>query len=177
MAHLIEPATTARAKCRGCGERIAAGTLRFGEVLPNPFADGEMTHWFHLDCGAFKRPEAFLEALAARTEPLPDQERLEAEARSGIAHERLTRMSGAERASSGRAQCRSCRTTIDKNAWRIALVFYEDGRFAPAGFIHARCAAPYFETADVLPRLRHFSPDLADPDLAELQAEISRPPA
>ncbi|HSB61314.1 MAG TPA: PARP-type zinc finger-containing protein, partial [Vicinamibacteria bacterium] len=70
MPHVIQPATTARAKCRGCGERIGAGVLRFGESLPNPFADGETTHWFHLDCAAFKRPEPFLEAVEARTEPL-----------------------------------------------------------------------------------------------------------
>jgi hypothetical protein len=173
-AHVIEAAASGRAKCRGCGERIAAGVLRFGEVLPNPFADGEMTHWFHLDCAAFKRPEPLLEALAARAEPLPDAEGLEAEARRGIAHRRLPRIDGAERAPSGRAQCRSCKTTIEKGAWRIALVLYEDGRFAPAGSIHARCAAAYFETADVLPRIRHFSPDLGDVELAELQAEIAR---
>lgn len=171
---MIEPASSGRAKCRGCGKRIAAGTLRFGEVLPNPFADGETTHWFHPDCAAFKRPEPFLEALASRAEPLPDAERLESEARLGTAHRRLPRIDGAERAPSARAQCRSCRTTIEKGTWRIALVFYEDGRFAPAGSIHARCAAPYFETTDVLPRLRRFSPGLGDADLGELQAELGR---
>ena len=63
MAHVIEPASTGRAKCRGCGGKIAASELRFGERLPSPFAEGETTQWFHLDCGAFKRPEPFLEAL------------------------------------------------------------------------------------------------------------------
>lgn len=172
---MIEAAPSGRAKCRGCGGRIAAGVLRFGEVLPNPFADGEMTHWFHIDCAAFKRPEPFLEALAARAEPLADSEGLESEARRGIAHGRLTRIDGAQRSPSGRAQCRSCRGTIQKDSWRIALVFYEDGRFAPAGSIHARCAAAYFETADVLPRVRRFSPDLGDADLAELQADLAGP--
>jgi hypothetical protein len=177
LAHVIEAASSGRAKCRGCGERIAAGVMRFGEVLPNPFADGEMTHWFHLDCGAFKRPEPFLEALAARAEPLPDSERLESEARRGVEHRRLPRIDRAQRSPSGRAECRSCRAPIQKDAWRIALVFYEDGRFAPAGFIHARCAAAYFETADVLPRVRRFSPDLGDAELAELQAELAAPTA
>ena len=65
MAHVFEPAATGRSKCRGCGERIAAGELRFGETMPNPFADGETTLWFHPECGAYKRPEPFLEALAA----------------------------------------------------------------------------------------------------------------
>ena len=83
MTHKIEPASSARAKCRGCGEKIAAGELRFGEVLKNPFADGDMTQWFHLECAAFKRPEPMLETLEAPGEPLSGQEGLVAEARAG----------------------------------------------------------------------------------------------
>src|SRR3989442_2651204 len=109
MAHVIESASSGRAKCRGCDERIAAGVLRFGESLPNPFAEGETTHWFHLDCAAFKRPEPFLQTLEALTEPLEDAPRLIEDAKRGLAHRRLPRINGAERASSGRAQCRSCR--------------------------------------------------------------------
>ena len=45
MDHVIEPASSGRAKCRGCGRAIAKGELRLGERLPNPFTDeGEMTH-------------------------------------------------------------------------------------------------------------------------------------
>ena len=61
--HVIEPATSGRAKCRGCSQPIAKGELRFGERMPNPYGDGEMTLWFHLPCGAYKRPEPLLEAL------------------------------------------------------------------------------------------------------------------
>jgi hypothetical protein len=172
MPHLIEPASSARSKCRGCGERIAAGELRFGESVPNPFADGERIQWFHPACAAYKRPEPLLETLEARTEPLPDAERLLEEAKRGIAHRRLPRINGAERSPSGRAQCRSCRSAIDKGAWRIPLVFYEEGRFEPAGSIHVRCAKAYFETAEVLPRLKHFARSLSDDDLRELQAEL-----
>ena len=64
MAHTIEPASSGRARCRGCGKTIAKAELRFGERLPNPFADGEMTLWFHLPCAAFRRPESLLEVLA-----------------------------------------------------------------------------------------------------------------
>ena len=172
MAHVIQPAPSARAKCRGCGERIAAGELRFGESLPNPFADGETTHWFHLDCAAFKRPEPFLASLEARSEPLDDAERLMADAKRGVVYRRLPRINGAERAASGRAQCRSCRSTIEKGAWRIPLVFYEEGRFAPSGYIHVPCARAYFETTDVIPRLKRFSPALSDEDLKALEAEL-----
>ena len=174
MPHLIEPAATGRAKCRGCDVRIAAGELRFGEVVPNPFAEGETTHWFHPECGAYKRPEPFLEALAASTVALEDAERLEAEARLGRAHERLARVSGVERAPTGRAQCRSCKEPIAKDAWRITLVFYEDGRFSPAGYVHLGCCRAYFETTAVLPRLRRFSPGLSDADLGQIGEEIGR---
>ena len=178
MPHIIETAPTGRAKCRGCGERIAAGVLRFGERLPNPFADdgGEMTHWFHLPCAAFRRPESFLETVAAVPDGIPDRDRLEHEARLGVAHHRLPRVSTAERAPSGRAACRACRTPIEKNAWRISLVFYDDGRFVPSGFVHIHCARAYLESAEVLPRVKHFSPALSDADVAEIEGELQRSP-
>ena len=176
MPHVIEPAPTGRAKCRGCGEKIAEGELRFGESLPNPFAEGETTHWFHPECGAYKRPQPFLEMLAARTEPIPDGERLKAEAEKGIALHRLPRCSGAERAASGRAACRSCKKPIEKGAWRIPLVFWEEGQFSPAGFIHLPCAQAYFETTELLPRLKRFAPGLCDLDLQEIQAGLTSAP-
>ncbi|MGE5125798.1 MAG: hypothetical protein ACM3PV_05880 [Betaproteobacteria bacterium] len=173
MPHVFEEAPTGRAKCRGCGEKIAAGELRFGESLPNPFAEGETTHWFHLDCGAYKRPEPFLAALEAHAEPLPDQERLRAAAQSGVLHRRLPRIDGAGRAPTGRAQCRQCRETIPKDGWRIALVFWEEGRFNPAGYVHVRCAPAYFETADLLSRVRRFARDLGDEELKRIEAELA----
>jgi poly [ADP-ribose] polymerase len=173
MAHLIEPAPSGRAKCRGCGKLIASGELRFGERLPNPFAEGEMTHWFHLECAAYKRPEPFLETIQAK-EPLEDFQRLKSEAERGLAHRRLPRINGAERAPSGRAQCRSCQEPITKGAWRISLVYYDSGRFEPSGSIHLRCAASYFETSDLLERVRRFSPELSEQDLGELQSELQR---
>lgn len=175
MPHVIERASSSRARCRGCGERIGAGELRFGERLPNPFADdeaAEMTHWFHVKCAAFRRPESFLETVEATDVPLDDRDELLREARLGAAHRRVPRVSTAERAASGRATCRACRAPIAKDAWRIALVFYEEGRFVPSGFVHATCAAAYFETADVMSRIKHFSPALTDADLAEIRALI-----
>lgn len=172
MPHVIQPAPTGRAKCRGCGKPIAAGTLRFGESLPNPFAEGETTHWFHPPCAAYKRPQPFLETVEAGGEGLEDAERLVAEAKLGLAHRRLPRVSGAERSPSGQAQCRSCHERIGKGVWRIPLVFYEEGRFAAAGFIHLPCAQAYLETTDVLPRLKHFSPALTEDDLREIQSEL-----
>ena len=179
MPHVIERASTGRAMCRGCGTRIAAGEQRFGERLPNPYGDDgtEMTHWFHVPCAAFRRPEPFLDTLATTQASIADRERLEHEAKLGREHEKLSRLSTASRAPSGRATCRSCREAIAKDAWRIALLYYEEGQFSPAGFIHARCAVAYFETTAVLDRLKHFSPALSEAELAEIGAELEPPGA
>lgn len=173
--HVIERATTGRATCRGCEAKIAAGDLRFGERLPNPFADegGLMTHWFHLACAAFARPEPFLETLVAGDEASAAGAGLERDARLGVAHRRLPRVRRAERAPSARASCRACRAAIERGAWRVALVYYEDGRFSPSGFVHLRCVPAYLETADIVDRLRHFSPALTADDLRQIAAELS----
>lgn len=175
MPHVIERAATGRAKCRGCQGRIAAGELRLGERLPNPYAEedgGEMTHWFHLACAAYKRPASFLETLTTTAETIETRETLEREARLGIAHRRVSRVNTAERASTGRAVCRACQQTLQKGAWRITLVFYEEGRFVPSGFIHVGCARPYLETTEIIGRLKHFTPGLTEADLAEIEEQL-----
>lgn len=167
MPHLIEPATSGRAKCRGCDQKIAKGEMRFGERLPNPFADGEMTHWFHLRCAAYKRPEPLLETLPGVA--LEEGEQLRAIAEDGVKHRRVSRVNGIERAPSGRARCRHCKEMIGKDEWRIPLVYYEDGRFNPSGFIHLGCAEPYLGTTDLVERMRHFGGDVPEEDLAEVR--------
>jgi hypothetical protein len=175
VAHIIEPASSSRAKCRSCDQPIAKGELRFGERQPNAFGDGEMTLWFHLRCGAYSRPEPFLEAQS--TAPAEAQlEPLAAAARFGIEHRRVPRLHGAERATSGRAHCRSCRELIAKGEWRLPLVFFEDYRFSPGGYLHAACARNYFETAELLDRVRRFSPELREPELDEVAAAIQAGP-
>lgn len=164
MAHIFELAPSGRSKCRGCDRVIARGELRFGERLPNPYGEGEMTLWFHPACAAYKRPEPLLQALGETTANVPDRERLEHAARTGVAHHRLPRIDGAERAPSGQAKCRSCHEPIERGAWRIRLAYYEDGRSSGGGYVHLTCLQAYFETDDVLERLLHFSPELNDAD-------------
>lgn len=177
MPHVIEHAASGRAKCRGCHHKIDKGELRFGERQPNAFGEGEMTSWFHLRCAACMRPGPFLEALAESGE-LPGAEALRAEAESGIRYRRLPRVSGVDRAPTGRARCRSCQELIEKDAWRLALVFFEEYRFQPSGFIHAGCARDYLGTLDVMERLRYFRPDLGEPDVQSLQNALhGGPPA
>lgn len=161
MAHVLEPAASGRAKCRGCGELLAAGELRFGERMPNPFGEGEATLWFHPRCAAFKRPEPLLEVLATTAHPeRAERNALEHAARESLAHRRLPRIDGAERAPSSQAKCRSCKEPIARDTWRIRLAYFEEGRFSAGGFVHLTCRAAYFEREDLLERLLTFSPKL-----------------
>ncbi len=135
-----------------------------------------MTHWFHLTCAAYRRPEPFLETLAAAASAMADIDALMQQAQLGVTHRRLPRVSTAGRASSGRAACRACKELIAKDTWRIALVFYDDGRFVPSGFIHAGCTGPYIETTDIMDRVKHFSPELSAADLEELRTALENSP-
>ena len=163
MPHTIEPAASGRAKCRGCGKPIAKGELRFGERLPNPFADGEMTLWFHLTCSAYKRPDSLGEVLEDPPLELDNIDELRRIVAFGLEHNRAQRIGAIEKAPSGRARCRHCRATIDKDAWRIPLLFFEEGMFNASGFIHLDCAAPYFETIEIADYIEQFGDEL-DPD-------------
>ena len=178
MPHVIEHASSARAKCRGCDTKIAKDELRFGEKAPNAFGEGEMTLWFHLPCAAYKRPEPFLELLGnvegeeVATDELGVAHALKPAAEFGIAHRRVPRIDKVDRAPTGRARCRNCRKPIEKDGWRIGLVFFEEYRFQPSGFIHAACAEDYFGTTDIMERILHFNPALDPADLEAIEAAL-----
>jgi len=168
MAHVFEPATSGRSRCRGCARNIERGELRFGERIPNPFAEGETTIWFHPLCAAFKRPEVLLQALGEASPDLAARETLERAARTSSSFRRLPRIDGAERAPSGQAKCRSCREPIARGTWRIRLVFYEEGRFSSGGCVHLDCRRLYFERDEVLEPVLHFSSGLDESERADL---------
>jgi hypothetical protein len=176
MPHVLEPAPTGRAKCRGCGRPIAKDEVRFGERLPSPFADGEMTLWFHPPCAAYRRPESLLQALAEAPGIVPDAGTLERVARGSAGHRRLPRIDGAEKAPRGQAKCRSCREAIARGAWRIRLVFFEGGRFMPGGFVHLECREAYFEGHAMLDAMLHFSASLSDDERGELMGACGMTP-
>jgi hypothetical protein len=172
VTHLFASAVSDRSKCRGCGRIIRRGELRFGERLPNLFGEGEMTLWFHPRCAAYKRPQPLLQGLAQAQESIEDREGLERDALEGIAHGRLPRIDGAERAPTGQARCRSCRQPIERQSWRIRLSFYEEGRFSAGGFVHLGCRNAYFEIDQMLARLLQFSPGLNDEEREELAVAL-----
>ncbi len=173
----FEVAPSGRSRCRACGRNIEKSQLRFGEVLESSYGDGDGTaaFWFHPRCAAHRRPEKFV--VIARDEQaaagLPDREVMITEAELGLALERLPRLAGAERASSGRARCRHCKELIPAGVWRIKLsTFAETGFFDPLGFLHVSCAAAYFEIAAIGDRLQQAAPELTPADLVEISSLI-----
>lgn len=182
MPHVIEHAASGRAKCRGCDRKIGKDELRFGEARPNAFGDGEMTLWFHLPCAAYKRPEPFLELLEGiepediSRDEVAVAQALRPAAELGIEHRRVPRINTVDRAPTGRARCRSCRELIGKDSWRIGLVFFEEYRFQPGGYIHLACAQEYFGTTDLRERIVWFNPGRSEAELREIESGLgSRP--
>jgi hypothetical protein len=127
-----------------------------------------MTLWFHPLCAAYKRPQPLLEALEQTTGSVADQESLRRAALRSVTYPHIPRIDGAEKSPSGQAKCRSCHEPIERGSWRIRIVFYEEGRFAPGGFLHLGCRSAYFETAAVLEPVLRFSSALSEPERAEL---------
>ena len=134
----------------------------------NPRADRETTFWYHPLCAAYKRPEAITVFLGEGGE-LDDAESLRRLAATGEAHPRIARLHRAHVSPSARATCRACRELIEKDDWRVSVVFFEDGYLNPAGYIHAGCVEAYADTTDTaIERIRHFNLDLSEAELAEL---------
>ena len=172
MPHLIEAATSGRAKCRGCGGPIGDQTLRFGERIANPFGGGEATLWFHLQCAAYRRPEALLATLDSANLGEAEAAKLRTDAQRGVELHRLPRIDGVGLSTGARARCRDCHELIGKGEWRIPIVFFAEGAFHRRGFVHVRCATRYFETHDLIERLHHFTPDLAPSDLDAIRRAL-----
>ena len=127
-----------------------------------------MTLWFHPLCAAYKRPQPLLEALEQTTGSVADQESLRRAALASVTYPHIPRIDGAEKSRSGQAKCRHCHEPILRESWRIRVVFYEEGRFAPGGYVHLGCRTAYFETDEVLEPVLRFSPALSETERAEL---------
>jgi hypothetical protein len=143
MPDRIELATSGRARCRACRRAIDKGSERFAEAVPNPAAEGESQHYYHLACAAERRPKAFAGLLETLDPPRTDLAPLADAAALALRHHRLERLGVLERSKSARAACRQCREPIEKDAWRVALQPIEDGRLGSWGFVHLTCVAAY----------------------------------
>jgi hypothetical protein len=165
MPDRIELATSGRARCRACRRAIDKGSERFAEAVPNPAAEGESQHYYHLACAAERRAKPFAGLLPALDPPRPDLAPLADVAALTLAHHRLERLGSLERAKSARAACRHCREPIEKETWRVALQPIEDGRLGTWGFVHLTCVASYAGIKPSLDRLTRYTDlDAADRD-------------
>lgn len=164
MPHLILKAPSGRSKCRACKAVIEKASLRLGEEVENAFGEGTATHWYHLSCGALRRPDAFLDAWQAFSQEDGgadtglSQDAVSAWERAaelGRQFPRLSRFVRVEEAPSGRARCQGCRELIEKGELRFVLERIEDGMASGAGFVHLGCAHAYAGAVDgVLERVR-----------------------
>jgi hypothetical protein len=175
MPDRIEIASSARARCRACRRTISKGAERFAEAVPNPVAEGESQHYYHLACAAERRPKAFAGLLPTLDPPRPDLAPLGAAAQLSLDHHRLERLGVLERAKSARASCRQCREPIEKDAWRVALQPIEEGRLAAWGFVHLACAGAYAGIKPSLERLTRYT-DLEPSDREQVAAALEAMP-
>ncbi len=185
MPHCFQKAPSGRAKCRACKKAISKGDYRLGEEVPNAFGEGTAMHWYHVECGARQRAEAYLTAWEAfKLEPgdVEDKETrsllekgdvFAATAELGKTYYRLQRFIKVEPAPSGRARCQACRELIEKGALRFVLQRIEDGMVSGAGFIHVGCAHAYAGAVDeLLARVRDLS-ELEEESWSEVERAVA----
>jgi poly [ADP-ribose] polymerase len=177
MADKIEAAKSGRASCRTCREPIAKGELRFGEEVPNMFAEGEPTYqWHHLACAATKKAGKLKAALAAFEGDVPGRAELEKTIEEKAAKEKPANFPYAERASTGRSRCLECREAISKGELRVAIEReVETGSFTRkgAGYLHTKCALAHTKDATLKDSVLANSPALAPADRDELSRSLS----
>lgn len=176
MPHVIEQAKSGRASCKGCSESIAKDTLRLGEEVPNPFSDGQMSFkWYHLQCGAKKKPSALRQALESTDIDIPEKPRLLEIIKESAREEKPTVCPYAEESPSGRAACAQCSEKIEKGAMRIAVQSdFEVGAFARKKYLHPACALDHTgESAEeLMEKIRTNSINLYDSELEAVESEI-----
>jgi Poly(ADP-ribose) polymerase and DNA-Ligase Zn-finger region len=175
MPDRLEIAASGRARCRACRGSIAKGEERFAEAAPNPAAEGESQHYYHLRCAAERRPKTFSALLTSLEPARSDLAELGASTALALAHHRLERLGVLERAKSARANCRQCREPIEKDGWRVALQPMEDGRLGAWGFLHLSCVANYAGIKPTLDRLTHYS-ELSADDKADIATKLEALP-
>jgi hypothetical protein len=150
MPHVIEIAKSGRASCRGCGSKIEKDSVRFGEEVPNVFAQeaGNTYRYWHLPCAATKLANDLRDTLVGTDIEVPNRAELDA----AIAAHVHPDYPYAEAAPNGRAKCRVCQETITKGAFRIVferVVETSMGLTRGAGYTHARCAMRYPDARDL----------------------------
>lgn len=129
---------------------IPKGELRLGELVDNPYGEGQASLWYHVRCAAIKRPQALLAALAGGGEHALEAESERALAEAGAAHPALCSLASVEAAPSGRARCQHCHELIEKGTLRISRHNEADLMGIPTtSFIHFACISDYVAAVDL----------------------------
>lgn len=174
MPDVIEPASSARSKCRACREKIEKGVLRFGESVPNAFGEGDATHWFHLPCAAERRPEKLGAALEGYEGEVPERAALTQIVKDGAANPKLADVRRAEHAPTGRASCQQCHEKIAKDELRVAFERepVEGQAMATTAYVHLKCSAEFFGGVGLKAKLLRTNAELGDDDKTAIDAAI-----
>lgn len=173
MSDVIEPASTGRASCRFCKDKIEKGELRFGERVPSAFSEGEQTLWYHLRCAAERLPEKLGAVLAEFSAEVPDRDALESAVESGSANPKLACVQRVDRAPTGRARCQQCHEAIAKGELRVAIERDAEGMMPALSYIHVRCAPTYLGASGLSAKLARMSRGLTDDDRRELDDALT----
>jgi hypothetical protein len=172
MADLIEPASTGRASCRYCKEKIEKGELRFGERVPSAFGEGEQTLWYHLRCASERLPEKLGSALEEFTGDVPDREQLERAIENGRENPKLACVQRVERAPTGRAHCQHCHEAIAKADLRLAIDRDIEGMMPAVSYLHVGCASAFLGEAGLKSKLQRLAASLSGEERQALDAEL-----
>ena len=174
MADTIEEASTGRASCRFCKEKIEKGVLRFGERVPSAFGEGEQTLWYHLPCAAERHAEKLAPVLTAYTGDVPDRAKLESVVENGLQNPKLASVQKVDHAPTGRAKCQQCHEAIAKGDLRVGVDRDTEGQMPAVSYIHLGCAKEYLGEAGLREKLARLSPGLSAED-AERVARLGAP--
>lgn len=172
MSDIIEPASTGRASCRYCKEKIEKGELRFGERIPSAFSEGEQTLWYHLRCAGERLPEKLGAALVEYAGEVPAREELERAVENGKLNPKLASVQRVDRAPTARARCQHCHEAIAKGDLRVGIDRDVEGMMPTISYLHVRCAADYLGDAGLRDKLDRVSHTLPPDDRAALLAEL-----
>jgi hypothetical protein len=157
MSDTIEAASTGRASCRYCREKIEKGALRFGERVPSQYGEGEQTQWYHLTCAAERLPAKLGAALAEFSGDVPDRETIEAAVENGKENEKLALVQRIDQAPTARAKCQQCHEAIDKGELRVGVDRDQEGMMPTTSYLHLRCAAAYLGEAGLKAKLERLA--------------------
>jgi hypothetical protein len=174
MADTIEEASTGRASCRFCKEKIEKGALRFGERVPSAFGEGEQTLWYHLLCAAERHAEKLSPVLAEFSGEIPDRAKLESIVENGLENPKLASVQKVDHAPTARAKCQHCHEAIAKGDLRVGVDRDTEGQMPAISYIHLGCAPAFLGDAGLETKLLRLSAELSAEE-RELVARLGAP--